>query len=112
MSGAFHSQLMASATNPLADILAQVPIKLPKFKVYANTTGRPYESVEQIRAELQKQARKGPGLRGGWICVICQTTQVSSPVQWEQTLQNMVKDGFTQVYELGPQRQIKVGVWA
>ena len=58
VSGAFHSRLMSPATQALADALAAVELTMPRIDVYANTTGKPYTSVEEIRLELQKQVRR------------------------------------------------------
>eukprot|EP00730_Choanoeca_flexa_P012692 TRINITY_DN4528_c0_g1_i1.p1 TRINITY_DN4528_c0_g1~~TRINITY_DN4528_c0_g1_i1.p1 ORF type:complete len:342 (+),score=97.39 TRINITY_DN4528_c0_g1_i1:52-1077(+) len=87
VSGAFHTSMMAPAAEGLKKVLAEVDIRMPEMKVYANTTGKPYESVEQIRTELVKQ--------------------VVEPVLWETTMKAMVADGHTSLYELGPRRQIK-----
>jgi malonyl CoA-acyl carrier protein transacylase len=53
---------MTPATQALADALAEVELTMPRIDVYANTTGKPYSSVEEIRLELQKQV----GCRVAW----------------------------------------------
>lgn len=63
VSGAFHSSLMAPATEALAAALAETKISMPRIKVYANTTGKPYTSMEEIRTELQKQVGTRQGLK-------------------------------------------------
>eukprot|EP00049_Salpingoeca_infusionum_P019011 m.359742 g.359742 ORF g.359742 m.359742 type:complete len:335 (+) comp18701_c0_seq1:438-1442(+) len=87
VSGAFHSALMAPACEKLAEALQAVDIQMPKMDVYANTTGKKYTSAIEIRDELLKQ--------------------VAQPVRWEQLLKEMIGAGCTQLYELGPKRQIK-----
>ena len=59
--------------------------------VYANTTGKPYSSVEEIRREL------------------CE--QVCAPVMWETSILNMIsKTNFSKIYECGPRDQLKAMV--
>lgn len=88
VSGAFHSPLMGSATDALRGALSTVSLSLPtRVSVYANTTGRKYRSVEEIREQL--------------------VLQVCEAVQWENSLREMLRDGATAFYELGPKRQIK-----
>jgi len=86
VSGAFHTELMSSASKALQEALANVTIKLPRIPVYSNVTGEPYTSIEDIRSGLVKQ--------------------LVSPVQWEQCVDNLIRDGHRQLYELGPRNQL------
>eukprot|EP00043_Microstomoeca_roanoka_P017970 m.189498 g.189498 ORF g.189498 m.189498 type:complete len:147 (+) comp16745_c3_seq13:125-565(+) len=86
VSGAFHTSLMAPAVPALQEALDNIEIRMPTISVFANTLGRPYESVEEIRQQLVKQ--------------------VASPIMWQQTLEQVAKEGHV-IYELGPKRQIK-----
>eukprot|EP00048_Salpingoeca_helianthica_P018034 m.240336 g.240336 ORF g.240336 m.240336 type:complete len:314 (+) comp23308_c0_seq1:215-1156(+) len=87
VSGAFHSSLMQRARQQLQQALATTKIEMPAIPVYANTTGKPYQSVEEIRQELYEQVVK--------------------PVQWEATMQALVGPSVTTFYELGPRDQLK-----
>ncbi|EDQ92378.1 uncharacterized protein MONBRDRAFT_35464 [Monosiga brevicollis MX1] len=91
VSGAFHSSLMAPASAALADVLETVPIRMPRIPVISNVTGQAYTDPEQIRA--------------------CLIRQVAEPVLWDVSVQHAL-EAFqcTNIYELGPQRQIKAMV--
>ncbi len=82
VSGAFHSPLMQSAKDGLKEALAKVTITDAALPVYANVTAEPVTKAAEIRELLHQQ--------------------VTSPVRWEQTIVNMVRDGASQFYEIGP----------
>ncbi|MGA7722586.1 MAG: ACP S-malonyltransferase [Ignavibacteriaceae bacterium] len=82
VSGAFHSPLMESAQNALSDGLNKVSIYDAKFPVYANVFAEPVIKKEEIKELLLKQ--------------------LTSPVRWEQTIRNMIKDGIDEFFEIGP----------
>jgi len=82
VSGAFHSALMGTAQPKLAEALKETPIQSPKFPVYANVTGIPFIDVENIRLLLPKQ--------------------LTSPVQWTKTVQQMISAGVDEIIEVGP----------
>lgn len=82
VSGAFHSPLMQSAKDGLKEALAKVTITDAALPVYANVTAEPVTKAADIRELLYQQ--------------------VTSPVRWEQTIMNMVRDGASQFYEIGP----------
>jgi [acyl-carrier-protein] S-malonyltransferase len=82
VSGAFHSPLMESARNDLKRALDQADIRDAEIPVYTNVTAEPVKASRAIREML---------------CL-----QLTSPVRWEQTIRNMVRDEATQFYELGP----------
>ncbi|MGA2623052.1 MAG: ACP S-malonyltransferase [Bacteroidota bacterium] len=82
VSGAFHSPLMQSAQKGLHSALGQTAIRDTRIPVYANVTGRPVEKAEEIRRLLEEQ--------------------LTSPVQWEASIQNMIGDGATNFVEIGP----------
>lgn len=87
VSGAFHTALMAGAQPPLAEALAGVTIKIPSVPVIANTTGKPYASVDEIRAELVKQ--------------------IVEPVRWEQSIKEVIAHHAQTLYDVGPRGTIK-----
>jgi len=86
VSGAFHTELMAKAQKPLADALAEVDISIPKIPVIANTTGKPYTSIDEIRTELVKQ--------------------IVAPVLWEQSVEAILARHATTLYDMGPRQSI------
>lgn len=82
VSGAFHSPLMEGAREGLRAGLDRTAIQDARIPVYANVTGAPVTRAEEIRDLLYRQ--------------------LTSPVRWEQTLQQMARDGADTFYELGP----------
>lgn len=82
VSGAFHSPLMQSAKDLLLESLVFTPIYDARFPVYANVTARPVTKKDEIKNLLHQQ--------------------VTSPVRWEETITNMIADGFDEFYEIGP----------
>lgn len=82
VSGAFHSPLMQSAKDTLLDALVFTSIFNAKFPIYANVNAKPVILKDEIKNNLH--------------------TQVTSPVRWEETINNMISDGFDEFYEIGP----------
>lgn len=82
VSAPFHSSLMRSAAEKLADVINSVPFHDAKVPVYANVTAKPVQDKEIIKKLLVKQA--------------------ATPVLWEQSVQNMVNDGVDTFVEVGP----------
>jgi [acyl-carrier-protein] S-malonyltransferase len=82
VSGAFHSPLMASAKNILSSALEESNFYDARFPVYANVTAKPSANKNEIKKLLYDQ--------------------VTSPVRWEDTINNMISDGFDEFYEVGP----------
>jgi [acyl-carrier-protein] S-malonyltransferase len=82
VSGAFHSPLMQPAKDKLKAALDISNIYDAKFPVYANVTAKPVTMKDEIKNLLFEQ--------------------VTSPVRWEETIINMIKDGVDEFYEIGP----------
>jgi len=82
VGGAFHSPLMEPARQELADAIASTTFSKPVCPVYQNVNALPSVDVEDIRRNLIEQ--------------------LTAPVRWTQSVQNMVKDGARQFYECGP----------
>ncbi|MEW6004902.1 MAG: ACP S-malonyltransferase [Stygiobacter sp.] len=82
VSGAFHSPLMESARERLKQELDKTNIYDAKYPVYANVTAKPVQSKDEIIKLLDQQLTK--------------------PVLWEETIQNMINDGADEFYEIGP----------
>lgn len=82
VSGAFHSPLMQPASDALGEKLKTANIYDAKFPVYANATAKPVTAADEIRERLHQQ--------------------VTAPVLWEETIRNMIADGFDEFVEIGP----------
>lgn len=82
VGGAFHSPLMESARKELAEAIKKTSIKKPVCPIYQNVDALPEKNPEIIKEKL--------------------LMQLTSPVKWTQTIQNMHRDGATQFTELGP----------
>ncbi|MDT3697455.1 MAG: ACP S-malonyltransferase [Ignavibacterium sp.] len=82
VSGAFHSPLMQSAKDSILKDINETPFYDSRFPVYANVTAKPVTKKDEIRNLLYEQ--------------------VTSPVRWEETIVNMIADGFDEFYEIGP----------
>lgn len=82
VGGAFHSPLMQSAHEVLAKAIEAADFHAPICPVYQNVDALPYTDPKTIKENL--------------------IAQLTSPVKWTQIIQNMSKDGLTEVVELGP----------
>ena len=82
VSGAFHSPLMELARDGLKRALETTAIHNANIPVYANVTAEPVIEASEIRELLFQQ--------------------ITSPVQWEQSVKNMVRDGASSFVEVGP----------
>jgi [acyl-carrier-protein] S-malonyltransferase len=82
VSGAFHSPLMEPARLELAEAIDKTPFRAPVCPVYQNVTALPSTDPEVIKENLLRQ--------------------LTSPVRWTQTVQNMVADGADYFLEIGP----------
>ena len=82
VSGAFHSPLMLDAQEGLLKALKETEIKKAAVPVYTNVHARPVTEIDEIRENLFKQ--------------------LTSPVLWQTSMENMIADGFEQFYEIGP----------
>ena len=82
VGGAFHSPLMEPARLDLEKAIMETQIREPRCPVYQNYTALPATDVETIRKNL--------------------ALQLTGPVRWTQSVQNMVSDGATHFSELGP----------
>lgn len=79
VSGAFHSPYMKEASEGLKEYLSRHPLKEAEIPVYANRTAQPYAG--DLNGLLSSQA--------------------SSPVRWQQTVENMKNAGVTSFVEVG-----------
>jgi [acyl-carrier-protein] S-malonyltransferase len=87
VAGAFHTPIMQSAVERLAQALADVPLQAPRIPVISNVDARPHEDPEAIRDLLIRQ--------------------VMSPVLWEESMRYLVEQGWNSFYEVGPGRVLR-----
>jgi len=73
VGGAFHSPLMEPARIELAEAINNISFNRGICPVYQNVTGQPVNDPEIIKTNL--------------------ISQLTSPVRWTQTMQNMLADG-------------------
>jgi len=81
VGGAFHSPLMESAREELAAAINEVNIESPSCPIYQNVDAKPYTEPTKIKENL--------------------IAQLTAPVRWTQTIQNMHNDGVTKFTECG-----------
>jgi [acyl-carrier-protein] S-malonyltransferase len=82
VGGAFHSPLMEPARKELAEAINSTKFSKPICPVYQNVTASAVSDPEQIKQNL--------------------LVQLTAPVKWTQTIQNMITDGTTEFVEVGP----------
>ena len=82
VSGGFHSPCMESARTELENAIRNTKFSEPICAVYQNVDSKPHTNPEEIQNNL--------------------VAQLTSPVRWTQSVQNMVADGATHFAELGP----------
>jgi len=84
VGGAFHSPLMEPARVELEAAIQATTFAtpIPICPVYQNVTASAVSDPEQIKMNLVKQ--------------------LTAPVRWTQTMQQMITDGCTEVIEVGP----------
>ena len=82
VSGAFHSPLMSSARENLAEMINSLEISNSIFPVYTNVDAKPVTKNKDIKDSLIRQ--------------------LESPVQWTKTILAMKKNGINSFFEVGP----------
>ncbi len=82
VGGAFHSPLMEPAREELALAIEQTNFESPRCPVYQNVTTMGETNSTEIKKNL--------------------IAQLTAPVKWTQSVQNMVADGATHFIEVGP----------
>jgi len=80
VSAAFHSPFMAEASVKFGEALGAYTFSAGKIPVYANLTAKPYVPAETLDTMQQ---------------------QMANPVRWQETIENMIADGFTDFIEVG-----------
>ncbi|MBR1878147.1 MAG: ACP S-malonyltransferase [Paludibacteraceae bacterium] len=82
VGGAFHSPLMQPAAEDLKAAILKTEFRKPFCPIYQNVTAQAETEPEIIRVNLVKQ--------------------LTAPVRWTQSVQQMIADGATEFYEFGP----------
>jgi [acyl-carrier-protein] S-malonyltransferase len=82
VGGAFHSPLMEPARVKLEAAIAATTFNQPTCPVYQNVTASAVNDPVAIQANL--------------------IAQLTAPVRWTQTMQQMLADGATEIIEVGP----------
>ena len=82
VGGAFHSPLMQPAAQKLQDAIMATTFRTPICPVYQNVSAK----AETDKDTIQRQVLE----------------QLTSPVRWTQSVQQMIADGATHFYEFGP----------
>lgn len=82
VGGAFHSPLMQPAAEDLKAAILKTDFHKPFCPIYQNVTAKAETEPGIIRENLLKQ--------------------LTTPVRWTQSVQNMIADGATEFYEFGP----------
>jgi [acyl-carrier-protein] S-malonyltransferase len=82
VGGAFHSPLMEPARKELAAAIENTTFHTPTCPIYQNVSTFAVTDPEEIKKNL--------------------VFQLTAPVKWTQSVQNMIKDGATNFTEVGP----------
>ncbi|AZZ58996.1 ACP S-malonyltransferase [Riemerella anatipestifer] len=87
VNGAFHSPLMKPAQDQLATAIENTKFRKASFPIYQNITTTAVANEEEIKQNL--------------------IAQLTGPVKWTQSIQNMIKDGATSFVEVGPGKTLQ-----
>ncbi|SDE77418.1 ACP S-malonyltransferase [Epilithonimonas hungarica] len=87
VNGAFHSPLMMPAQERLAAAIEKTNFRKATIPVYQNITTTAVSDPEEIKRNL--------------------IAQLTGPVKWTQSVQNMIKDGANNFIEVGPGKTLQ-----
>ena len=87
VGGAFHSPLMEPARQELAAAIEATEFSTPRVPVYQNVDAKPHTDPAEIKANL--------------------VAQLTAPVRWTRSVQNMIADGATGFIEVGPGKVLR-----
>lgn len=82
VGGAFHSPLMEPARVELSEAIKSTKFTEPMCPIYQNVKAQAVTNPDIIKENL--------------------ISQLTSPVRWTQTMQNMLADGMDEYIEVGP----------
>ncbi len=87
VGGAFHSPLMEEAKRELENAINETVFSDPICPIYQNVSGLPYSSEIEIKENL--------------------ISQLTSPVKWTHSINQMIEDGAEEFIEVGPGRVLQ-----
>jgi [acyl-carrier-protein] S-malonyltransferase len=87
VGGAFHSPLMEPAREELASAIESTEFQQPLCPIYQNVTTFAVQNTDDIKTNL--------------------IYQLTAPVKWTQSIQQMIKDGATEFIEVGPGKALQ-----
>ena len=87
VGGAFHSPLMEPAREKLQSAIEKATFNTPLCPVFQNVTTTPVTNPEEIKRNL--------------------ILQLTAPVKWTQSVQNMIAEGITSFLEVGPGKTLQ-----
>ena len=87
VGGGFHSPYMESARVELEDAVNKAKIETPSAPIYQNVDANGYTDPDKIRLNL--------------------ISQLTSPVRWTQTVNNMIENNVKKFIECGPGRVLQ-----
>ena len=87
VGGAFHSPLMENAKRELENAINETTFSDPICPIYQNVSGLPFSSEFEIKENL--------------------ISQLTSPVKWTHSINQMVEDGAKEFIEVGPGRVLQ-----
>jgi [acyl-carrier-protein] S-malonyltransferase len=87
VGGAFHSPLMEPAREELAKAIEHTEFKKPLCPIYQNVSTFAVVNTDDIKTNL--------------------IYQLTAPVKWTQSIQQMIKDGATEFIEVGPGKALQ-----
>jgi [acyl-carrier-protein] S-malonyltransferase len=82
VGGAFHSPLMQPAKEELSEAIEKTKFNVPFCPVYQNVVAKAVTDPSEIKSNL--------------------IAQLTGPVKWTQTVEQMINDGATEFTECGP----------
>lgn len=82
VSGAFHSTLMQPTVEGMAQAMSQIKFNTPEVPIVVNSTAQPVTTADEVKEELLRQ-----------LC---------NCVQWQPSVEYMVKEGVGTFIEIGP----------
>lgn len=86
VAGAFHTSYMQPAQEELQAALAKTNIREPRIPVISNVDAQPHSDPDTIKDILARQ--------------------LTSPVQWEKSMNTLLAKGLERSYEIGPNKVI------
>ncbi len=90
VGGAFHSPLMQPAQDKLQAAIENTKFRSPRCPIYQNVDALPTTDIATIRRKL--------------------TQQLTAPVRWQQTIENMLAANIRQFVEVGGKGSILLGM--